>query len=426
MKQIKNDKINETLYYEKLKNGLEVYLLKNPEETSIKISFATKYGSMHNSFVPKNKKNYVDYPNGIAHFLEHKLFEMEDKENALTQFQKKGVYVNAFTSKNITAYYLVLTENIEENVNDLLDFVQSPYFTDENVEKEKGIISEEIKMWDDFPEEKLFDTLFLNTFVNHPYRNSIAGRIKDIKKITKEDLRDNYDVFYHPQNMFVVVTGNFDEKEIIKIIKDNQNKKIFDPFNSIILKHIEEPSKVYKDKEIIKGNVEKTKIAINYKVLTSHLKIKTEKLEFYFNIILMNLFDKTSEINEKLKKLSVLTDGIKIDIDFVDNFSVWTIMAETEKPEELLKNIVKSMKNIKVTEEEFERKKKVLISEFISCFNDLNGLNQKILFTKANFNIDFISLFNLIEKLNYQELLKIIAKLDMSNKTVVILESKNS
>jgi predicted Zn-dependent peptidase len=101
-------------------------------------------------------------------------------------------------------------------------------------------------------------------------------------------------------------------------------------------------------------------------------------------------------------------------------------MAETEKPEELLKNIVKSMKNIKVTEEEFERKKKVLISEFISCFNDLNGLNQKILFTKANFNIDFISLFNLIEKLNYQELLKIIAKLDMSNKTVVILESKNS
>ena len=120
-----------------------------------------------------------------------------------------------------------------------------------------------------------------------------------------------------------------------------------------------------------------------------------------------------------------MTDGIKIDIDFVDNFSVWTIMAETEKPEELLKNIVKSMKNIKVTEEEFERKKKVLISEFISHFNDLNGLNQKILFTKANFNIDFISLFNLIEKLNYQELLKIIAKLDMSNKTVVILESKN-
>lgn len=422
MRQISNHKINETLYYEKLKNGLEIYLIKKPEETSVKISFATKYGSIHNSFIPNNKKNYVDYPNGIAHFLEHKLFEMNDKENALTLFQKKGVYVNAFTSKNITAYYLDINNNIEENINDLLDFVQEPYFTDQNVEKEKGIIAEEIKMGDDYPTEKLYETLLLNTFLKHPYRNSIAGKIKDIKKITKEDLLENYEKFYHPRNMFIVVLGNFNEKEIVKIIKDNQNKKTFSPFNPIQLKPIDEPTKVFKAKEIIKGNVEKTKIAINYKICTSNLKMKNEKLNYYFEIILMNLFDTTSIIDEELKKRDIIKNEIQTDVDFVDKYATWTIIAETEKPEELYQSVDKVLNNIFIAKEEFERKKKVIISNFISGFNSLNYVNIEMLFSKACYDIDIISLFEVISKLNYLEFSKIISKIDINNKSIVILK----
>ena len=217
-----------TLYSKKLQNGLEIFIVPNENVNNIYCTFSTKYGSVQNEFVPVNESEMIKVPNGVAHFLEHKMFEQENGVDPFTFFSERGADANANTSAFKTTYLFSGPDFFEENLNYLLDYVQKPYFTDKNVEKEKGIIEQEIKMYEDDPYSRLYEGILFNTFKEHPIRNSVIGTTESVNSITKEILYKCYNTFYNPSNMFVVITGKVDKDKVFQIIEENQNNKTFE------------------------------------------------------------------------------------------------------------------------------------------------------------------------------------------------------
>ena len=219
MKKLELKGLDMTLYKEKFNNGLEIYLLPYPNKKNYFISYATHFGSDILSFVDKDNKTHTP-PLGVAHFLEHKMFDQETGEDPFAFFSKSGTDANASTSYDNTQYICMGTKNFRENLRYLLKYVNSPYYTDATVEKEKGIIAEEIKMYDDIPDYKLEAKLRECLYKNSPRRIDIAGTVEEINKITKEDLYECYNGFYKPNNMFIVIVGNFSLEDAIEVIKE--------------------------------------------------------------------------------------------------------------------------------------------------------------------------------------------------------------
>ena len=290
MKKTNIDKLKLELYQEKLDNGLEVYIIPKKNCNNIYVTFSTKYGSNIDEFVPIKSKKMKKYPLGIAHFLEHKMFEMEDGTDPFELYSNNGADANANTSNYKTTYLFSGPQYFKENLNYLLDYVQKPYFTDKNVEKEKGIIIQEIKMYQDDPYTVLYEKALYNSFIKHPIKMPVIGDIENVKSITKEDLYECYNTFYNPGNMFVVITGNVDPIETINLIKQNQENKHFEKEEEIKLKTYEEPDKVDKKSEIIKMDINLAKLALSY-------KINYKKMNNLLNLINHNLMKKHPYLN---------------------------------------------------------------------------------------------------------------------------------
>ena len=208
MEKIYYQTLKETLFHEKLEKGLEVYLLPKIGFEKTYGLFSTRFGSIDTTFVPLGQKEMIKVEDGIAHFLEHKMFDMENGD-AADEFAKLGASSNAFTSSSRTAYLFSTTTNENDCVELLLDFVQSLNITDESVEKEKGIICQEIKMYDDDPISKVFLNSLKCMYNLCPVRIDVAGTVESINKINKEPLYNCYNTFYHPSNMVLAVCGNF-------------------------------------------------------------------------------------------------------------------------------------------------------------------------------------------------------------------------
>ena len=254
-----------SLYEETLENGLRIFLVPKEDSESIYATFTTDFGGYHTEFIPNGKSDFIKVPDGIAHFLEHKMFDLENGMDVMTSFSKNGVSANASTSYFKTTYLFDGSSHFEENLNLLLDYVQSPYFTDESVEKEKPIIEQEIDMSADNPYSIGFKTLMNNIFINDASKVPVIGTKESINKITKEDLYMCYNTFYHPKNMFLVITGNIDPVKTISIIHKNQEKKKFNTYQKPVLKSVVEPIEVAKKEEEIKMNITVPKITLCYK-----------------------------------------------------------------------------------------------------------------------------------------------------------------
>ena len=185
MKIFKNEELNQKLYYKKSNKGLDVYFMPKKGFTKQYASFSTRYGSIDNKFVPLGEDEIIEVPEGIAHFLEHKLFEEPDI-NVFDKFSKLGSSANAFTSFTQTSYLFSSTEKFYENLRLLVKFVQNPYFTDENIQKEKGIIAQEIKMYEDDASWRVFFNALNALYHNHPVKIDIAGTVESIQEIDKD------------------------------------------------------------------------------------------------------------------------------------------------------------------------------------------------------------------------------------------------
>lgn len=420
MKKHNIEKLDLQLYQEKLKNGLEIYIIPKKNYNNIYVTFTTKYGSNEIEFTPIDSNKMIKVPIGIAHFLEHKLFEQVDGTDPFTFYNERGADCNANTNQYKTTYLFSCPNFLEENLNFLLDYVQQPYFTDENVDKERGIIEQEIKMYQDNPDTVMYEKTISNCFVNHPMKYPIIGSIESINKITKEDLYNCYNTFYHPANMVLVITGNVDENEVIQIVKNNQNKKNFKEFKEIKLKKYNEPNEVAKKEEEMKLNISIPQCIIAYKI---PIDIKYESIIYTLSLFDMKL-GSTSKFCEDLINEQITNESLYIDYNVVDKFMIVYVFGITTKPKELLKRIQDELKNLNVDKKEFERKKKTLISSLIYLSDNVFRINHSIIndlifYKKVNPNM-----YEQVQNLNFDDFKNLINSLDLSNKTTFIVEPK--
>ena len=421
MKKSKLEKLDLSLYTEELDNGLRVFIVPKTDVNGIYATLSTKFGSVYKEFVPLNEKKMVSVPLGVAHFLEHKMFEQKNNIDPFTFYSERGSDANANTSNYKTTYLFSGPNFFDENINYLLDYVQDPYFTDENVEKEKGIIEQEIKMYEDDPYFKMYDGIIYNTFIKHPIKYPIAGTVEDVRKITKEDLYTCYNTFYHPSNMFLVITGNVDPKEAMEVIKINQEKKKFDSKKEIEIKTYNEPDKVEKENEEITMDVEIPKVGIGYKINCSKMKLSINDIKIYLNILFDLKIGPTSLLNEKLKKLNLITHDIDFSMINTDKTVLIMPMIETNNPKKVIKLLDEELKNLYISESELERKKKVRKSNCIYRSDNIYSINNKIVSNIMNYNEVIEDDYKRIDELNIKTMNKIIEKLDLSNKTTYII-----
>jgi predicted Zn-dependent peptidase len=407
MKKISFDQLQENLYYEKMSNGLDVYILPKKGFNKTYATFTTKYGSIDNHFVPLNEEEFVKVPDGIAHFLEHKLFEKEDGD-VFQQFSRQGASANAFTSFTRTAYLFSSTTNVERNLETLIDFVQDPYFTEKTVEKEKGIIGQEITMYDDNPDWRLYFGVIQNMYKNHPVKIDIAGTIESITPITKDMLYQCYNTFYHPSNMLLFVVGSVDPDQIMNQIRSNQEKKDYEKMPEIKRKFDDEPGTVAEKKQVLKMNVQSPKCLVGLKAPEPHQQGKEMlRQELSMNVFLDMLFGKSSTYYSELYNDGLIDETFHYDYTQENGFGFLTVGGDTEKPDELAEKVqsllLKAKQQSLFTEEGLERTKKKKIGAFLRAINSPEYIANQ--FTRYAFNeMDLFEVVPTLESLKYDDI----------------------
>ena len=318
MQVIYNSKVKETLYLEKLKNGLTVMIIPKKGIQKKYIIWGTHYGSNDNKFVVPGEEEPIEVPKGVAHFLEHKMFEQENGVNSLDKLTSIGVNANAYTTNDHTAYLYECTNNFYEALDEFMDYVQHPYFTDENVEKEKGIIGQEIKMYDDYPEWRVYLNALEAMYHVNPIKLDVTGTIETISHINKEILYKCYNTFYHPSNMCLVVSGDFVPEDLIEEIKKRLIEK---PQNGEIKRiYEEEPETIVKEK--IEQNMTVTRPLFNIGIkCIPPIQSEKVKLHIAIDMILNILVGESSDIYKELYQDGNMYNAPSFSYEFGENYA---------------------------------------------------------------------------------------------------------
>ncbi len=390
---------------EKLDNGLTVHLIPKPGFKQVFSTFTTKYGSINRQFRVNSDSDITTVPDGIAHFLEHKMFEEEDGD-VFTDFAVHGASANAFTSFDQTTYLFSCTDDVEQNTKTLLDFVQRPYFTTENVEKEKGIIGQEIRMYDDNPDWRGFFGLLRAMYENHPVRIDIAGTIDSIAKITKDMLYQCYKTFYHPSNMIYVAVGGFDPVRLLEVIKQNQAVKSFEKAPEIVLQYPEEPGTAHEPKTIIQLGVAQPRCLIGWKDATWG-KASTDLLrqELLTGLILDTLFGRSSTLYDELIESQLIDQQFSWEYEISPAFGYSMVGGNTTDYDKLVAHIEQELSQVMqsgINLDDFERSRKKAIGRFMSGLDQTSYIGRS--FTSyALKDADFFKTVDILESLKIED-----------------------
>lgn len=421
MKTINLVGLDKELYIETLKNGLEIYLLPYEDKKNYYISYATKYGSDIETFII-NDKEYTP-PLGIAHYLEHKMFEEESGEDPFTFFSQSGADSNASTSYDNTQYICFGIKKFKENLKKLIQFVNSPYFTKENVEKEREIITEELNMYNDLPDYVLEMRLRENLYKYNPRKYDIGGTIEEIKKITEIDLYKCYESFYIPNNMFILIVGNFDVDEAIDIIKSElESKKRYDIPK---IKNKKEPKEVEKKEDIIYCNVETPKLAVGIKVPKSSIKLNPVEQDLYINMLTNILFGSSSEFRERTRTDKLLND-IYTEWEDTTDYKTFYLLSTTKDPDQLLKEINYELNNISIPKRTFERIKKVWIANEIKMVDDIEREENNLFDDIISYNRVVNDRVELIRNMSSKVLNNLVKEIDLKHTSILKMYNKES
>ncbi len=421
MKKYRIEKLDINIYKHVCKNGLEIYLVPNKTVHTFFATLNIRYGS--NILKYKIGDEIIELPKGIAHFLEHKVFEQEDGENPFDFFSSRGADCNASTTNSKTNYIFSGSTNYDDCLNYLLDYVQKPYFTDENVLKEKDIIKQEILMYEDDPYQVLYSKSFMNTYKKDFIRYKISGEVKDIMSITKEQLNDAYETFYQPKNMFLIVTGNIKVNETIKIVENNQAKKTFkEPKFEII--NLKEPLEVNKKQEEVYDDVGIPKIAINIKFPINDLRESIPGWQKYLTFFLDNVVGNTSVLKERLFNKHLLSSDISYEVIKTVDYCSLLIMFEAEAHEEVIKEVLQELKEYRLNKNDFDLNKKMLKSTYIYMSDNIYSINSFV----ANQLMEYMQInekcYLDVDNMNEKEYNDVMSNVDFNNYSVVILKSK--
>ena len=390
IKEIKSDLLREKYYKVKHKSGLSIYVYPMEGYSSTYAIFGTKYGSVNNTFKVDNGET-VKVPDGIAHYLEHKLFESEDGD-AFSRYAKTGANANAYTSFDKTCYLFSCTDNFEDSLEILLDFVQSPYFTEETVQKEQGIIGQEIKMYDDSPAWRVMFNMLMCLYEKHPVRIDIAGTVESIAQITPEYLYTCYNTYYNLNNMVLCVAGNTDVDTVLSIADKMLKNCEYHEIDNIFEEEPQGVSQHYIEQKLPVGM---PLFNLGFKEKAGKKRVD-EKTLAYTEILLFLLASSTSELYRKLMDKNLINSGFSYEFFEGEGFCATVFSGESHNPEkvaEMIKDYVADMKKNGIDEEEFEIAKKATYGDAIASLNS----NDHIANIIADFDFSDRELYTYID-----------------------------
>ena len=408
MQIIENLKVQEKVYVEKLENGLTVMIIPKKGVQKKYAIIGTNYGSNDSKFIVPGEDKETEVPKGVAHFLEHKMFEQESGINSLDTLTALGVEANAYTTNDHTAYLFECTENFYPALDELMDYIQHPYFTDENVEKEKGIIGQEIMMYDDYPEWKVYLNALEAMYYEHPIKLDITGTIETISHINKEILYKCYNTFYNPSNMVMVVCGDFEPEKLIEEIKKRLiNKEANGEIKRIYPKEKED---IVKNKVEEKMDVSQPLFVIGIKDKIADTKERVRK-HIAVEILLNMIIGKSSKLYKELYEEGLLYATPSLDYEFSKDYAHILITGQSPKPEivyEKFKQQVNNMKNTTIDSQEFNRIKKRIYGEYIKEYNDVSNIARMFLadFFKEINSFDYLEEMLIINEQYVDQVLK--------------------
>lgn len=419
-----NNDLNEKVYMTKLANGLNVYICKK-ENFKRKIGmFGTKYGSLTNDFIDINTGKRVKVTDGIAHFLEHKLFEKEG-DNALDLFSKMGVSSNAYTSFDHTVYYFDTTIKLNESIKMLIKLIKEPYFTDENVAKEQGIIAQEIMMYNDDPSYMTYFNAIKAMYNKNNIKVDILGTVETISKITKEDLYTCYNTFYNLNNMFFIVVGDVEVEETINLIEKELEKYSTEKRNIPEIQRFyeEESEEINKGRIIQNMDVFMPQICVGYKLKPKQGK-DIIKRAIITDIISDMYFSRITEFYKKEYDNGVLTDKIYLSYEAEDTFAHLMFMSESLKLDELEKDLIEYINKIKiekVDEKLFNQVKNNKIATMILNSDSISNSYRRIIdsiLTNTNIYDDII----IAKEIALKDIQEFLSELDDKKRVVSIVK----
>lgn len=359
---------------------------------------------MDNHFQVEGQEE-VKVPDGIAHFLEHKMFE-EPTGDIFATFASHGASANAFTSFDQTVYLFSATEYVNENIQTLVNFVQNPYFTDQNVEKEKGIIGQEIDMYADNPDWRVYFGLIEAMYQKHPVHIDIAGTVESIRTITKEMLYECYNTFYHPSNMLLFVVGGVDPQEVIDMVRSNQEQKDYKPQGSIQRFFEPEPEQVGEARREAKLAVSLPKCLFGFK--ETDVGLTGEQLlrrDMTTQLMMDLLFGSSTRLFQKLYDEDLISDSFGHEYNSSPQYAFSAIGGDTKDPDQLLARIREEVdaiveKGFESTD--FERARKKKIGGYLRMLNSPENIAHE--FTRQQFRGgDFFNMLPLYESITLED-----------------------
>ena len=384
-RKIEYPKINEELYEYTHSSGLKVYVLPKKGYYKKFAAFGTRYGSIDSEFVVPGDTESLKVPDGIAHFLEHKLFEQKDG-NVMDKYAALGASPNAFTSFNQTVYLFSCTEKFQECFELLLDYVQNPYITEESVEREKGIIGQEIKMYEDDPNWRVYFNLLSALYNEHPVKKDIAGTVESISHINREILYQCFKTFYHPSNMVIVAGGDIDYEDVFKSV----DKFIEAKTNEGEIKRIysQEIPQIHKDYVEQSMEVSIPLFYFGYKD-TCSWKIGSEAMEreVAMKILLEMFFGRSSDIYDELYRGGLINSSFGFDYTLEADYAYSMIGGESPEPLEVKRIVVQKLDGFKkngLNKMNFERTKRMMKGRFVRSLNSVEKVCRGFLSTCFN------------------------------------------
>ena len=408
MQIIEDSKVKEKLSLEKVENGLTIMIIPKKGIQKKYIMWGTNYGSNDSKFIVPGETEETEVPKGVAHFLEHKMFEQESGINSLDTLTALGVDANAYTTNDHTAYLFGCTENFYPALDELMDYVQHPYFTDENVEKEKGIIGQEIMMYDDYPEWKVYLNAMEAMYHEHPVKLDITGTIETISHIDKEILYKCYNTFYNPSNMAMVVCGDFEPEQLLEEIK----KRLIEKKANGEIKRIYpvEQEGIVKEKIEQNMDVSQPLFVIGIKDKVADVKERVRK-HIAIEILLNMIIGKSSKLYKKLYDEGLLFAVPSLDYEFARGYAHVLITGQSPEPEkvyEKFKKAVEEMKASAIDKKEFNRIKKRIYGEYVKEYNDVEDIARMFLadyFKEIN-SFDYLEEISTINEQYVEQILK--------------------
>lgn len=401
--------IGERYYYTKHKSGLDIYVIPKKFRQSYAI-FSTKYGAADNCFKLEGDKDFVKVPDGIAHFLEHKMFENEDGSDTFERFAKYGADANAFTSSEMTGYLFSCTSHYDENLEILLDYVTKPYFTPQTVAKEQGIIGQEIKMGEDNPGRARYYNTMEALYADNQIKINVAGTVESIAEITADLLYSCYRTFYNLSNMVLVTSGDITMEQVLavadKVLPMQEEKKIVRSYNP-------EKAEVNKKRVKVKMAVSKPMFEIGIKDIEIPAEPKELLKKSIAGAVLYDmLFGGTSDFAIDVYE-SGLVRGFAAGYSLDHIFGMGELIGESDDPEAVYDKFVKYVEEKKKTgldQGEFERIKKANYASLVKSFDSTQNIANNVTYMLLD-GIDIMDYSKAVSEVSFEYTEELLRKL---------------